>query len=72
MAFLSKRKTIEQQYEVESSFDAMVAECGDVLWYLTRLIDELGYSVSEVAQANVDKLLDRKERGVIGGSGDNR
>lgn len=47
-------------------------ELGDVLWYAARLADELGHSLNDVANANVHKLLDRKARGVIGGSGDNR
>jgi len=47
-------------------------ELGDVLWYLTRLVDELNAEMEYVAQANLDKLLDRKERGQLSGSGDNR
>lgn len=47
-------------------------ELGDVLWYLTRLADEIGYPLEDIAQRNVDKLRSRKERGVISGSGDNR
>lgn len=47
-------------------------EIGDVLWYLTRLADEVGYSLSQISQENVDKLRSRKVRGVISGSGDNR
>jgi NTP pyrophosphatase (non-canonical NTP hydrolase) len=50
----------------------MASEMGDVLWYLARLADELGLSLSQIAEDNMDKLLDRKARGVIGGSGDNR
>ena len=50
----------------------IVSELGDVLWYLTRLTDELGVSMNELAEANLDKLLDRKERGVIHGEGDDR
>jgi NTP pyrophosphatase (non-canonical NTP hydrolase) len=51
---------------------AMSSEIGDVLWYTARLADELGLSLSQIAEDNMDKLLDRKARGVIGGSGDNR
>lgn len=47
-------------------------ELGDVLWYLTRLADEIGYPIGMIAQNNVDKLRSRKERGVISGNGDNR
>lgn len=51
---------------------AILDECGDVLWYVTRLAGELGSDLESIAQANVDKLLDRTARGVIQGSGDNR
>jgi len=47
-------------------------ELGDVLWYLTRLADELGYDLSDIADRNLDKLLDRKERDKLHGSGDDR
>lgn len=39
---------------------------------LAQKADALGYKLSDIAQRNVDKLLDRKARGVLGGSGDNR
>lgn len=47
-------------------------EIGDVLWYLARLAEELDYPLGYLAQANLTKLSDRKERGVLQGSGDNR
>ncbi len=47
-------------------------ELGDVLWYLARLADERGLDLSDVAERNLDKLLDRKERGRIHGQGDDR
>lgn len=52
--------------------EALLDEAGDVLWYITRLADELGDTMEAVAQRNVDKLLDRNARGVIQGSGDKR
>ncbi len=47
-------------------------ELGDVLWYINRLAWGLGFSLREVAQLNIDKLLSRRERNVLSGSGDNR
>ncbi len=47
-------------------------ECGDVIWYLARICSEFGLSLGQVAQNNMCKLMDRKERGVLSGSGDNR
>lgn len=52
--------------------DSMAAELGDVLWYLANCASELGYSLSDVALQNLDKLQSRKARGVLGGSGDER
>ena len=43
-----------------------------MLWYISALADDLGVTLEEVAQANVDKLRSRKDRNMIGGSGDNR
>lgn len=47
-------------------------EIGDVLWYLSQLSRLLGFTFSEVAEANIAKLADRKARGVIKSSGDTR
>lgn len=47
-------------------------ELGDVLWYLSASCEELGYSLDAVAELNIKKLSDRRERGVIKSEGDNR
>lgn len=52
--------------------DGMKKELGDVQWYLAQLCTEYGFTLSEVMEANVEKLIDRKDRGVLGGSGDTR
>jgi NTP pyrophosphatase (non-canonical NTP hydrolase) len=52
--------------------DNIKKELGDVLWYLTQLSYDLGFSLNDVAQTNIDKLLARQEQGTIHGAGDNR
>ena len=51
----------------------IVSELGDVLWYLSQLAAEIGSSLDEVAQKNIQKLADRARRGlVVSGVGDTR
>lgn len=50
----------------------LMKEAGDLLWYLANFAAELGVSLEEIAQANLDKLASRQARGVLGGSGDER
>lgn len=57
--------------EPQDGYD-IISELGDVMWYLTRIADELGYGINDIMTHNHDKLESRLARGVIGGSGDNR
>lgn len=50
----------------------MTAEAGDILWQLARCLDDMGISMQEVLDKNVEKINSRKERQVLSGSGDNR
>lgn len=53
-------------------YEAITKEAGDVLWMLSRILDDLGITLEEAAGANVEKLESRKQRNVISGSGDDR
>ena len=53
-------------------FRGLEKELGDVLWALANVADDMGSSLSIIARQNLEKLEDRKARGVITGSGDNR
>ena len=52
--------------------DAIVAEVGDVLWYIAALSRDLNVSLQDIALGNIEKLYGRKERGTLQGSGDTR
>jgi NTP pyrophosphatase (non-canonical NTP hydrolase) len=52
--------------------EALLKELGDVLWYVAAAARELGSSLPEVARLNLEKLTSRADRGVLGGSGDER
>ena len=54
------------------STDGLADELGDVLWYVAVLADHLGKDLGDLADENLAKLASRKERGALGGSGDNR
>jgi NTP pyrophosphatase (non-canonical NTP hydrolase) len=48
------------------------AELGDVIWYVSAMATQLGRDLGWVADRNLRKLADRRQRGVLQGSGDDR
>lgn len=50
----------------------MAKELGDVLWYVSAVASEFDLTLELIATLNLDKLASREQRGVLGGSGDNR
>ena len=58
---MSKEKAVE-----------IAKEAGDVLWYIATLAHDIGFTLDEIGQMNYDKLHSRQQRGMLGGSGDNR
>jgi NTP pyrophosphatase (non-canonical NTP hydrolase) len=51
---------------------ALKGEIGDCLWYIAALCRDLNIDLGDVAKSNLEKLQDRKARGTLKGSGDNR
>ena len=50
--------------------EALVSELSDVLWYLTRICDNVGINLEQLADYNFAKLEERKKTNTIKGSGD--
>ncbi len=68
-----KKVIRDNRCEFDDSHKKEIAkELGDVLWYVATFAHDIGYSLEDIAEMNNEKLSSRKERGMLGGSGDNR
>lgn len=70
-----KLKKVIRDHDGDIHVDDMAAlkgELGDVLWYLSQLAKELGLSLEDIAEHNLEKLSSRQARGTLQGEGDNR
>ncbi len=47
-------------------------EIGDIIWYITRLCNHMGFTLEEIFDLNMEKLQSRYDRKKIKGDGDNR
>ena len=54
------------------TLDELKLEAGDILWQLAGVCHNMCWTLENVAQANLDKLASRQQRGVIDGNGDHR
>lgn len=71
----NKLKKIARDKDGEMDLEALAdgeKELGDVMWYVAAIASGLRTSLGKVGSKNIAKLRSRKERGVLGGSGDNR
>ena len=67
-SLLAKNIRDETDFEPEK----IKKELGDCLWFLATICNDFGLSLDDVAKANLEKLLSRKIRGTLSGSGDDR
>ena len=65
-------KGIRDGYNILELQASMKKELGDVLWFVAAIAESYNLSLNEIAQANYEKIASRFERGVLGGSGDDR
>lgn len=71
--FANKVKKILRDGNPASHYrESLIAELGDVLWYVAAALHELDATMEQAAGYNLAKLGDRSKRGTLSGSGDNR
>lgn len=52
--------------------ESLKLELGDIMWNLVSCAETLGFKMSEVLEANLEKCASRRERGKVQGEGDHR
>jgi NTP pyrophosphatase (non-canonical NTP hydrolase) len=57
---------------IESRRNDIRAELGDVMWYVSQVATEWDLTLDDICTANIEKLLARKNSGMLHGEGDNR
>lgn len=62
----------EREVYRRDAMSAIRAEIGDIAYYLCRVCDQYGLDADDVLVGNLCKIRDRKARGVLSGSGDDR
>jgi NTP pyrophosphatase (non-canonical NTP hydrolase) len=68
----NKVKKLIRDKKVLLDTTVISSEIGDVLWYCAMLADYLDVNLGKIMDDNLDKLKSRKQRGTLGGAGDNR
>lgn len=73
-AFNGSVGMVRDAYDLINSYDefTLTDNIYRMLCKITSVAKAIGYTLNDVAQMNIEKLSSRKERGVLGGSGDNR
>jgi hypothetical protein len=66
------KKYLRGDVPLEEILPLITGELGDFLYYWARACVEMGQSAPMVAQDNLQKLDDRKKRGVLQGFGSHR
>ena len=66
------KKMMRDGLTKEELQDTIKGELSDCMWYIAALCQEFDLELSDILAYNLNKLYDRKDRGVLGGSGDNR
>lgn len=50
----------------------ILKELGDCLWYINKMVVDLGFTLEQAAMTNLDKCYKRRAENTLHGEGDNR
>jgi NTP pyrophosphatase (non-canonical NTP hydrolase) len=65
-------KLIRDGANIDKYRENLKKELGDVLWHIAMIGQDHGFSLEEIAEANIHKLTSRMARNTITGHGDDR
>jgi NTP pyrophosphatase (non-canonical NTP hydrolase) len=66
------KRLFRGDYDADVAAQKLAGELGDILWYAANIAADNGWKLSDVLQANLDKLESRQLRNKLMGSGDDR
>ena len=66
------RYVTEEEGFTDEALEMLAKELGDVLWTLCAVASENNMSMNDIAKMNLEKLTNRKVKGIIKGDGDDR
>ena len=66
------QKFIRGDYSEDVAVTKLHKELGDILWHVSEICSDNGWTIEEVMKENIDKLESRQIRNQIMGSGDER
>lgn len=66
------KRLFRGDYDVDVAAQKLAGELGDILWYAANIAEDNGWKLSDILQANIDKLESRQLRNKLMGSGDDR
>jgi NTP pyrophosphatase (non-canonical NTP hydrolase) len=65
-------KLIRDGGNMDTHKDLVKKELGDILWCLTAVAKDYGFTLEDIAKGNIQKLTSRKANNTIQGNGDER
>jgi NTP pyrophosphatase (non-canonical NTP hydrolase) len=65
-------KQVRDGGDVDEYYKSIAKELGDVMWMVAAVASDHNLPMSYICEGNLDKLVSRKQRDVLQGSGDDR